>query len=102
MSTPAFHHRPVYLRLIGQEGDVDLRQSLDEFGSSALHHFIKQRIGAGWKAEKQETVTHNFNLTSRNNKIKKKETQTLILKLVNLIDPLFDIQHNVCQQSSGQ
>lgn len=38
-----------YLRLIGQEGDVDLRQSLDGFGSTALHQLIEQRIRAGWR-----------------------------------------------------
>lgn len=41
----------IYLRLVGQEGDVDLRQSLDGFGSTALHQLVEQRIRAGWKCE---------------------------------------------------
>lgn len=39
----------LYLRLIGQEGDVDLCQGLNGFGSPTLHHFIEQRVGAGCK-----------------------------------------------------
>lgn len=39
----------IYLRLVGQEGDVDLRQSLDGLGSAALHQLVEQRIGAGWR-----------------------------------------------------
>lgn len=45
-----------YLRLVGQEGDVDLRQSLDDFRSTALHHLVEQRIGAGCNAPKQKTT----------------------------------------------
>lgn len=45
----AFLHFIMHLRLVGQEGDVDLRQSLDDFGSPALHQLIKERIGACWK-----------------------------------------------------
>lgn len=41
----------VYLRLVGQEGDVDLRQCLDGFGSAALHQLVEQRIRAGWQGE---------------------------------------------------
>lgn len=39
----------IHLRLIGQEGDVDLRQGLDGFGSPTLHQLIKQGIRAGWR-----------------------------------------------------
>lgn len=31
----------IYLRLVGQEGDVDLRQSLGDFGSAALYQLIE-------------------------------------------------------------
>lgn len=37
----------IYLRLVGQEGDVDLRQSLGDFGSAAFYQLIEERIGAG-------------------------------------------------------
>lgn len=37
----------IYLRLVGQEGDVNLRQSLGDFGSAAFYQLIEERIGAG-------------------------------------------------------
>lgn len=36
----------IYLRLVGQEGNVDLRQSLGDFGSTAFHKLIEKRIRA--------------------------------------------------------
>lgn len=50
------NHSPqldVYLRLVGQEGDVDLCQSLGDFGSAAFYHLIEERIGAGWRSRKK-------------------------------------------------
>lgn len=48
----------VYLRLVGQEGDVDLRQSLGDFGSAAFHQLIEERIGAGWRSRKNQNYWH--------------------------------------------
>lgn len=42
-----FAQLSIYLRLVGQEGDVDLCQSLDGFGRTALHQLVEQRIRAG-------------------------------------------------------
>lgn len=36
-----------YLRLVGQEGDVDLRQGLDDFGRPTLHQLVEEWIRAG-------------------------------------------------------
>lgn len=49
----------IYLRLIGQEGDVDLRQGLDGFGSPTLHQLVEQGIRAGWRWLKKRIKKFN-------------------------------------------
>lgn len=57
-SKARFAELPLYLRLIGQEGDVDLRQGLDGFGSPTLHHLVEQRVGAGCNIDTNEHSCH--------------------------------------------
>ena len=44
----------VHLRLVGQEGDIDLRQSLGGFGSAALNQLIEERIRTGYEGQKKQ------------------------------------------------
>lgn len=50
-SSPSHKQLDIYLRLVGQEGDVDLRQSLDGFGSATLRQLVEERIRAGCQGE---------------------------------------------------
>lgn len=43
-----------YLRLVWQEGDVYLRQSLGDFRSAAFYQLVEERIGAGWRSRKKQ------------------------------------------------
>ena len=47
-----------YLRLVGQEGDVDLLQRLDELGRRRLAQLVKQLVRACWWKEEKENMSH--------------------------------------------